>query len=281
MGELPSVRRRWQGRLVVGAVCLVVSGWIVSFDPAKLVAPTARQQLLAFVQSGLPPDLSRSYLVGRTVRDGLLWAIVETLAISIVGTGLAVCCAVPASLLSASSVTHEGPLYVGASEWRLVSGRLVHTGVRWLLSFCRAVPAIVWGVLFVTALGLGPFAGVLALAVHNTGVLGKLFADFLEETDPLTTEAVATVGASRLQAVCHGMVPQITATVASYTVYRWECTIRSAAVLGFVGAGGIGYHLLLTVQRLQYQRLTTAIIAVFGLVLLSDWLASRVRASLG
>jgi phosphonate transport system permease protein len=149
-----------------------------------------------------------------------------------------------------------------------------------VLSFLRSVPGLVWGFIFVTAVGLGPFAGALALGVHNAGVLGKLYADFLEDTDPMTTEAVATSGASRFQAVCHGMVPQVTATIVSYTLYRWECTIRSATILGFVGAGGIGYYLVVTIQRLQYPKLVTAIVAVFALVVLSDALASRFRQRL-
>ncbi|WP_217693458.1 PhnE/PtxC family ABC transporter permease [Natrinema saccharevitans] len=109
-------------------------------------------------------------------------------------------------------------------------------------------------------------------------MLGKLYADFLEDTDPMTTEAVASSGATRFQAVCHGMIPQVSATVASDTLYRWECAIRSATILGFVGAGGIGYYLVISIQRLQCQKLVTSIAAVFALVVLSDALASRLRA---
>ncbi|MFC6765154.1 phosphonate ABC transporter, permease protein PhnE [Natrinema soli] len=259
-------------------VVLVVAGWIVDVDPFLLLSSDARGQMWLLVAEGYPPDISHDFLFGRTLRGGLLWAVVETLAISIVGTSLAIVFATPLALASASTVTHQGPLYANASSSRIALGYALHRGARLLLSFLRSVPGLVWGFLFVTAVGLGPFAGALALGVHNTGVLGKLYADFLEDTDPMTTEAVASSGATRFQAVCHGMVPQISATVASYTLYRWECTIRSATILGFVGAGGIGYYLVISIQRLQYQKLVTAIAAVFALVVMSDALASRLRA---
>jgi phosphonate transport system permease protein len=267
--------------LLAGCVVLAVAAWVAEVDPVALFSAGAREQMLAFVAEGLPPDTSREYLLGRTVRDGLLWAVVETLAISVVGTTLAVALAVPLALTSAATVTHRGPLYANASTARVAFGRGVYRASRTVLSFLRSVPGIVWGFLFVTAIGLGPFAGALALAVHNAGVLGKLYADFLEDTDPMTTEAVAGTGATRLQAVCHGMVPQVTPTIVSYTLYRWECTVRSAAILGFVGAGGVGYYLVITIQRLQYGKLLTAILAVFALVVTSDWLASRLRTRLG
>ena len=276
----PLFSKRRLAHLLVAGVVLVVAAWIAEVDPLALVESNAREQMWAFIAEGFPPDTSRDYLLGRTLRDGLLWAIVETLAISVVGTALAVVLAVPLAMTSAATVTHRGPLYANASPARVTAGRAVYRVSRYVLSFLRSVPGIVWGFLFVTAIGLGPFAGVLALAVHNAGVLGKLYADFLEDTNPMTTEAVASSGATTMQAVCHGMIPQVTATVTSYTLYRWECTIRSATILGFVGAGGIGYYLVITIQRLQYQKLLTAIIAVLGLVILSEWLAARMRTRL-
>lgn len=277
----PVFSKRRLTQLLVAGVVLLVAAWITEVDPLALFQPNAREQMWAFVAEGVPPETSSDFLFGRTLRDGLLWAVVETLAISVVGTALAVVLAVPLAFTSAATVTHRGPLYANASPMRIAAGRGVYRISRYLLSFLRSVPGIVWGFLFVTATGLGPFAGVLALAVHNAGVLGKLYADFLEDTNPMTAEAVAASGATRMQTVCHGMVPQVTATISSYTLYRWECTIRSATILGFVGAGGIGYYLVVTIQRLQYQKLLTAILAVFGLVVLSDWLASRLRTRLG
>ncbi len=272
--------KRQLGWLLAGIVGFALAAWVVEVDVFALFSQGAREQMVAFVAEGFPPDTSADYLFGHNLRSGLLWAVVETLAISVVATGLAVVLAVPLALLSAATVTHRGPLYADASGLRRSVGRAVSRLTRGFCSFLRSVPGLVWGFLFVTAVGLGPFAGALALGVHNAGVLGKLYADFLEDTDPRTTEAVATGGATRFQAVCHGMVPQVTATVASYTLYRWECTIRSATILGFVGAGGIGYYLVITIQRLQYSKLVTAIVAVFVLVVVSDAVASRLRQRL-
>ncbi len=266
--------------LLAFVAVLIVAAWIANANPLAVLTRDAGAQMWAFAAEGFPPDVSREYIVGRSLRDGLLWAVIETLAISIVGTTLAVVLAVPLALASAATVTYRGPLYAGASPTRRAVGRTLNRAGRFVLSFLRSVPELVWGFLFVTAVGLGPFAGVLALGIHNAGVLGKLYADFLEDTDPATTEAVAASGATRLQTVCHGMVPQVSATLASYTLYRWECTIRSASILGFVGAGGIGYYLVITIQRLQYRKLLTAIVAVFALVLLSDHLAERLRTKL-
>lgn len=258
--ELPptGVRRSVAWLLAFGGV-LLAAAWIAQVSPLAVFSQDARTQMWAFIADGIPPAVTREYLLGRSFRDGLLWAVVETLAISIVGTTLAVVLAVPLALVSTATVTYRGPLYAGVSPSRRAVGRMLNRTGRFVLSFLRSVPELVWGFLFVTAVGLGPFAGVLALGIHNAGVLGKLYADFLEDTDPKTTEAIAASGATRLQAVCHGMVPQLSPTLASYTLYRWECTIRSASVLGFVGAGGIGYYLLITIQRLQYRRLLTAI----------------------
>lgn len=266
--------------LLAFGIVLLASAWIAQVDPLAVFTQDARTQMWAFVADGIPPAYSREYLLGRSLRDGLLWAVIETLAISIVGTTLAVVLAVPLALASTATITYRGPLYVGASPARRAFGRTLNRTGRFVLSFLRSVPELVWGFLFVTAVGLGPFAGVLALGIHNAGVLGKLYADFLEDTDPATTEAIAASGATRLQTVCHGMVPQVSPTLASYTLYRWECTIRSASILGFVGAGGIGYYLVITIQRLQYQKLLTAIVAVFVLVVLSDHLSERLRTKL-
>lgn len=290
MFEDTDSRRSWKRPLGVLSVIFVVylSAVIAEVNIPALIAGESRVQMWSFIAEGFPPNLNPDFVLGpqpqsgeRSLQDGLAWAVIETLAISIAGTALAVVLAVPLALVSTATITHRGPLYAGSSPVQRGIGRTIHRTGRMVSSFLRSVPELVWGFLFVTAVGLGPFAGVLALGIHNAGVLGKLYADFLEDTDPDTTESVASSGATTLQSVCHGMIPQVTATLVSYTLYRWECSIRSASVLGFVGAGGIGYYLVITIKRLQYQKLLTAIIAVFVLVVLSDNLAARLRSKFG
>lgn len=273
--------RRTHTILLLFGVVLAVSAWIAEFDLLVLAEPAVRNQMWQFAAGVMPPDVSREYLVGRSLRDGLLWATVETLAISILGTVLAFIVGFPLALLGAANVTHRGPMHsMGSSGNGRLIGHGINVTARSVLSFLRSVPDLVWGFLFVTAVGLGPFAGVLALGVHNAGVLGKLYADFLEDTDPVKIEAIRSTGATRFQTIIHGILPQITPTIVSYTLYRWECSIRAATILGFVGAGGIGYYLVITIKRLQYHQLATAILAVFLLVLMGDRLSGKIRAAL-
>lgn len=267
-------------KILVLAVIVALSGWIARVDPTILFNTDARMQMWSFVSEGIPPDVSREYLFGRSLRDGLFWAVIETVAISVVGIVIAVGLAIPLALTSAANVTHQGPLFARSSAPTRTAGKTVYRLSHSLASFLRSVPDLVWGFLFVTAVGLGPFAGALAIGVHNAGVLGKLYAEFLEDTDPMPAEAVYGTGATRLQTVVHAVLPQVTPTMLSYTLYRWECAIRAATILGFVGAGGIGYYLTITISRLQYPKLVTAIIAVFVLVLGADYLSARVRTSL-
>ncbi|WP_237561379.1 PhnE/PtxC family ABC transporter permease [Halostella pelagica] len=131
--------------VLAAAVTLAVAGWVVGVDPLLLLSSEAHGQMWTFVAGGYPPDLSRDYLFGRTLRGGLLWAIVETLAISVIGTSLAVVLAVPLALASASTVTCQGPLYAGSSASRVAVGYVLHRSARLVLSFLRSVPGLVWG----------------------------------------------------------------------------------------------------------------------------------------
>ncbi len=279
-GGLNLTRRSYLWMLVFAAI-LLASAWITEFDLLALIAPEVRSQMTEFVLGGFPPDVSQEYLFGNSLRGGLLWATVETIAISILGMVIAFILALPMALLAASNVSYRGPLHAGSSDRTLrIVGRVMHTVSRTTLSFLRSVPGLVWGFLYVVAVGLGPFAGTLAIGTHNAGVLGKLYADFIEDTDPMKIEAVRSTGATRLQTIVHGIIPQVMATLTSYTLYRWECSMRAATILGFVGAGGIGYYLVVTITRLQYQKLVTAILAVFILVILTDQLSTKVRQAL-
>lgn len=265
--------------LVLGLV-VIVSAWISEVDPVTLFGGNARSQMWAFIVEGLPPDLSREYLLGHSLRDGLLWAVIETVAISIVGIVLAVAIAIPLALTGAANVTHRGAMHVDSTPMQSTVGRGVYRTSHSIASFLRSVPDLVWGFLFVTAVGLGPFAGVLAIAIHNGGILGKMYAEFMEDTDERTIESVYLTGGSRVHTVAHGIVPQVVPTLVSYTLYRWECAIRAATILGFVGAGGIGYYLTITISRLQYPRLLTAILVVFVLVVSCDRISEYLRGKL-
>lgn len=232
----------------------------------ELLGSEGRQQMALFVQHMFPPDLSPALL--RKVAQGGL----ETLAISLLGTLLAVClCAAllggATRTLTASAAFGEAmPTHLG---WRL--GRALLYGVsRALLNLFRSVPELIWALLFILAVGLGPFAGVLALGVHTAGVLGRLFAEVLENVDRRPCETLQAAGATRAQVFLYGMLPQALPDLLSFALYRWEVNIRAAAILGFVGAGGLGQQLFIALNLFLHQQLLTLIAAILVLVTLVD-----------
>jgi phosphonate transport system permease protein len=144
----------------------------------------------------------------------------------------------------------------------------------------RAINEIVFALLFVVAVGLGPLAGVLALALHNVGIISKLFSEAVEAIDPRPVEGIRSTGASRLQEVIFGIIPQVAPLWSSYTLYRFETNVRSATVLGIVGAGGIGQSLYENIRSFQYSQTAAIIIIVVATVMLIDMISARIRKNL-
>jgi len=148
------------------------------------------------------------------------------------------------------------------------------------LNFLRTVPEMVWALIFVFLVGLGPFPGVLALGVHTGGVLGKLFAEVLEDVDSQPIESLQSIGASKMQILFYGILPQVLPQFISYTLYRWEVNIRMAAVLGFVGAGGLGQRIHIAISLFLDNQLLTLLIALYVLVTAVDYLSAYLRRRL-
>src|SRR5690606_17994576 len=205
-----------------------------------------------------PPDTSPTWL--RQIFKGAL----ETLAISAIGTLLAALAGAALSLLAAGRL-----------------GMLAKATSRLLLNALRSVPELVWAALMVLAAGLGPFAGTLALALHTTGVLGRLFAEALENTPPGPALVLRQAGAGPVAAFCYGTLPGVLTQWLSYTLYRWENNIRMAAILGFVGAGGLGQMLYVSLSLFQQARASSVILAMVLLVVLVDALSARLRTKRG
>lgn len=193
--------------------------------------------------------------------DAYAWEMVETVQIAIWGTALAVLFGIPFAILSSANV---------CSQW-------IVQPVRRLMDACRAINEIVFALLFVVAVGLGPAAGVLALAVHNVGIIAKLFSEAVEAIDPRPVEGIRATGASRVQEVVFGVVPQVMPLWSSYTLYRFETNVRSATVLGIVGAGGIGHSLYENVRSFQYSETAAIIIIIVLTVVLIDMVSARIR----
>ena len=193
--------------------------------------------------------------------DAYLWQMVETVQIAAWGTALAVLLGIPFAILASANV---------APQW-------IVQPVRRLMDSFRAINEIVFALLFVVAVGLGPAAGVLALAVHNIGIVAKLFSEAVEAVDPRPVEGIRATGATRLQEVIFGVVPQVMPLWSSYTLYRFETNVRSATVLGIVGAGGIGQSLYENIRSFQYSETAAIVIIVVLTVMLIDLVSARLR----
>jgi phosphonate transport system permease protein len=140
------------------------------------------------------------------------------------------------------------------------------------------VPDLVWALLFVTAVGLGPFPGALAVSVHSIGMLGRLFAEVVEDMDMGTVEALTMSGASRLQVFSHAVVPSVLPSLLGIALYRLDENIRASLVLGFVGAGGLGFQLLTAMNLFQYRTVSLLLIVTFAIVILTERLSATLRA---
>lgn len=184
-----------------------------------------------------------------------------TVHIAIWGTALSIVLGIPFGILSSSNIF---PFWVVQP-------------VRRLMDACRAINEIVFALLFVVAVGLGPFAGVMALFVHNTGVIAKLFSEAVEAIDPRPVEGIRATGASKIQEIVFGVIPQVIPLWISFSLYRFETNVRSATVLGLVGAGGIGHILWENIRSFQYSETAAVMIIIVVTITLIDLVSQRLR----
>lgn len=191
--------------------------------------------------------------------------LLDTLWMSIAGTALTMVLSLPLALLAAPN-TSPHPL--------------AYRTTRTLLSCFRSIPEIILGILFVAAVGFGALPGVLALALHSTGMVGKFYAEAIEHVDPKPLEAVTAAGASRWQVVTHAVIPQVLPQLADITIYRWEYHFRASAVLGIVGAGGIGFELMSALRLIKYDEVSAILLSILACVLLVDSLGAALRKRL-
>lgn len=234
---------------------VVVMAWAwqgAEIRPLDLVKDSAN--IGTYAREFFPPDF----------RDWRIYAreMVVTVQIALWGTALALVLAVPMGLLSSGNV---------APRW-------VYQPVRRLMDACRAINEMVFAMLFIVAVGLGPFAGVLALAVHTTGTLAKLFSEAVEAIDPRPVEGIRATGAHKLVEVVYGVIPQVMPLWLSFTLYRLESNVRSASVVGMVGAGGIGVVLFEVIRGFQYAQTCAVLIILAVSVTLIDMVSARLRS---
>jgi phosphonate transport system permease protein len=219
--------------------------------PLELARDSAN--MAKFASEFFPPDFRewRIYLSEMAV----------TVHIAVWGTVLAVACAIPFGLLSSSNIV---------PPW-------VYQPVRRLMDACRAINEMVFAMLFIVAVGLGPFAGVLALWVHTTGTLAKLFSEAVEAIDPRPVEGIRATGASALEEILYGVIPQVMPLWISYSLYRFESNVRSASVVGMVGAGGIGVIVYEVIRGFEYAQTSAVMLMIIVVVTLIDLVSARIR----
>jgi phosphonate transport system permease protein len=274
---LPTASERrdpaWWGRvfwLLAAAVLLWPLLVLSEFKPWLLLEADSLTPALRFLADFFPPRVDAPFLL-MVARE--TW---RTVAIATAGLALALLLAAPLALLSVRVLSLSG------MAGRMATGpAALRFGVRGLLVVLRSVPELIWALVFVRVVGLGVTAGVLAIALTYAGMLGKVYGEILESGDAHATVSLMRNGTGRLQAFFYGLLPQNAAELTSYTVYRWECAIRSSAVLGFVGAGGLGQLLDSSLKMFNGSEVSTMLLVFVALVAATDRLSAALRKALG
>lgn len=248
-------RRRNTSLAGVGVTLLVVGGaffYAGALDPKRYsdAVPT----ILTLLGEALPPDFVRWAKWGKP--------LLETLSMSIAGTVLGATAALPLGALAARNVV-PAPWLGGA--------------IRMLLNLLRSIPGLIWGVIFVAAVGFGPLPGVLALGFHSTGMLGKFYAETLEHVEPGPGDALRSLGVSPLGVLRFSVLPQILPRVVDVTIYRWEHNLRAATTLGVVGAGGLGLEIITAFHLFEYREAFALIMVMLALVTVINLIGGRIR----
>jgi phosphonate transport system permease protein len=243
---------RWAAYLLTGGLALVSMANMGLLDASRLshgIGNTGR-----FVAGLFPPNL--------TTLPTLWQAMLETLQIAFVGTLIGCVMALPFALLAT----------------RTVFGPAITLPLRWVLGAIRTIPSLLWALIFVAAFGLGPAAGTLGIAFYTLGYLGKLFYETFEGVDQEVLEAVRSVGCNRVQLMRFALVPEAANTLLSQLLFVFEYNVRASTIMGFVGAGGIGFYIFGYVSMLDYQKLMAALLLTFIVVLAIDQASARLRA---
>ena len=242
-------------RLLVGSAAILVFAWFLSESEVSLPRLIRGLPWMAdFIRRMFPPDLS--------VLGSAMVGALQTLQIAVVGTTVAAILALPLGFLSARNVVAR-PIFYPA---------------RALFNIFRSIDTMVYALFFVAAVGLGPFPGVLAVVTYTTMTLAKLYSETIEGIEPGPVEAIAATGASRLQVLRFGILPQVVPLFASYVLYRLETNIRAATILGFVGAGGIGFYVQTYLRMINYPAASAVLLVLVAMVMGVDFASSRLRA---
>jgi phosphonate transport system permease protein len=249
-------------RAAIGATVFVMLAlffygfWHLEFSFARIGSGLG--QIAHIVSLMFPPSPGRHLAL-------FLNALAETLAIALLGTLVAAVLALPIGFLAAKNI---------------VPNVFAHFAVRRFLDTIRGVDVLIWALIFVNVVGLGPFAGILAIAVSDFGTFGKLFSEAIETADRKPMDGIVSTGGSELHAVRFALIPQVFPVIASQVLYYFESNTRSATIIGIVGAGGIGLHLAEQIRMLEWDKVAFLILMILATVAAIDWLSSRLRLAI-
>ncbi|MCB2185443.1 MAG: phosphonate ABC transporter, permease protein PhnE [Deltaproteobacteria bacterium] len=254
---LKAYRRGWQrsaGQMAVAGAAIVICSYYVGLLDLERLSEGV-PSIVSLGLESLPPDFSNAL--------DWLGPLVDTLAMSVAGTAMAVLLSLPLAILAAKNTSPHPAVYHLA---------------RWTLNGLRAVPELILGIIFVAAVGFGSLPGVLALGLHSVGMVGKFFSEAIEHVAPEPVEAVRAAGARPSQVILHGVLPQVVPQIMDVAIYRWEYNFRASTVMGMVGAGGIGYELIGSLRIMQYQEVSAILLVILVMVSLVDGLGAWFRA---
>lgn len=250
-----------RGRAALGRAVVVAAVVLASFSYVGLLKISTLVEgipsIFVLFSEAFPPDFGNA--------SSWVRPLIDTLAMSIAGTALAVAVSLPFGFLAARNTTPHP---------------LLHAVARTLLNALRSVPELIMGILFVAAVGFGALPGVLALGLHSIGMVGKFFAEAVEHVDPKPIEAARAAGATPMQVVLHAYLPQVVSQFADVAIYRWEYNFRASTVMGMVGAGGIGFELMGSLRIMQYQEVLAILLIILVMVTVVDGLGSFLRRRL-
>ena len=248
----PTRALRWALSMLAGVAALVLSARSIDFSVMELIH--GLPNIGDFVARMVPPNWA--------FMDRLISPVLETIALALWGTVISFLLALPLCFLGARNLSPHPVIF---------------HAVRQFFNAIRGINEIIFGLIFVTAVGLGPASGVLALAIHGAGMLGKFFAEAIEEVDQGPINALRATGANALQTIAFGVIPQALPSWIAATLYRLETNLRAATILGMVGAGGIGYELMASVKLFQYQDTAMCVLVILALVMSADFISTRLR----
>jgi phosphonate transport system permease protein len=252
--DRPASARLAMPAVILAVLAIFVFGLVdLGFSPAKLVSGLSQLGWITLMM--IPPDPGSSL-------PAYLAALGETLSIALLGTTLAAVAALPVSLLAARNI---------------IPSNLLRFPVRRFLDSIRGVDTLIWALVWINVVGLGPFAGVLAIAVSDFGAFGKLFSEAIEAADKKQVEGIRASGGSALHEIRFGLMPQVLPVIAGQVLYFIESNTRSATIIGIVGAGGIGLQLAEQIRVLEWQKVSFLILMILVAVAVIDWISGKLR----